>query len=57
MKNKKVFVSGTYDILHAGHIQFFKEAKALGGFLIVSFCSSKNLELYKGRKSSIIILL
>lgn len=50
---KKVFVSGTYDILHAGHIQFFKEAKALGDYLIVSFCSSKNLELYKGRTSAI----
>ncbi len=50
---KKVFVSGTYDILHAGHIQFFKEAKALGDYLIVSFCSSKNLLLYKGRTSAI----
>jgi len=50
---KKVFISGTYDILHAGHIQFFKDAKALGDYLVVSFCSSENLELYKGRKSSI----
>lgn len=49
----KVFVSGTYDILHAGHVQFFKEAKALGDYLIVSFCSSKNLLLYKGRTSAI----
>ncbi len=49
---KKVFISGSYDILHAGHIQFFKEAKALGDYLVVSFCSGKNLELYKSRKSS-----
>ena len=49
----KIFVSGTYDILHAGHIQFFKESKSLGDYLVVSFCSTKNLELYKGRKSSI----
>jgi cytidyltransferase-like protein len=49
----KVFVSGTYDILHAGHVQFFKEAKALGDYLIVSFCSSMNLKLYKGRTSAI----
>ena len=27
---KKVFVSGCYDIVHAGHIQFFEEARALG---------------------------
>lgn len=36
---KKVFVSGCYDIMHAGHLQFFSEARALGDFLIVSFAS------------------
>ena len=49
----KIFVSGTYDILHAGHIQFFKEARELGDYLVVSFCSEKNLMLYKGRHPSI----
>ncbi len=34
---KKVFVSGAFNVLHAGHIQFFREAKALGDYLIVSF--------------------
>lgn len=48
---KKIFVSGTYDLLHAGHVQFFKEAKALGDYLIVSFCSNENLIKYKGRPS------
>jgi cytidyltransferase-like protein len=52
-KMKKIFVSGTYDILHAGHIQFFKEAKSLGDYLIVSFCSETNLMLYKNRHASI----
>lgn len=33
---KKVFVSGCYDILHAGHLQFFEEARALGDYLIVT---------------------
>lgn len=32
---KKVFISGCYDILHGGHIQFFKEARALGDHLTV----------------------
>ena len=27
---RKIFVSGCYDILHAGHLQFFEEARALG---------------------------
>ncbi len=50
---KKVFISGCYDILHAGHIQFFEEAKALGDYLIVSFASSDVLWHHKQRKPSI----
>ena len=48
----KVMVSGTYDLLHAGHIQFFKDARALGDYLVVTFCSAPNLLLYKGYEAS-----
>jgi cytidyltransferase-like protein len=50
---KKVFVSGCYDILHGGHIEFFNQAKTLGDYLIVSFASDMTLEKYKNKKSSI----
>ena len=50
---RKVFVSGCYDILHAGHIQFFKESKALGDHLTVCFASDKVLWQHKERQSSI----
>lgn len=50
---KKVFVSGCYDILHGGHIEFFNQAKALGDYLIVCFAGDKSLELHKHKKSSI----
>jgi cytidyltransferase-like protein len=50
---KKVFVSGCFDILHAGHIQFFKDAKALGDYLIVSFASDAVLKKYKNRVSAL----
>ena len=50
---KKVFVSGCYDIIHAGHIQFFEEARALGDHLIVSFASEEVLWIHKRRKPSI----
>ncbi len=50
---KKIFVSGCYDILHAGHIQFFQEARALGDYLIVSFASEEVLWHHKKRKPSI----
>jgi len=49
----KVFVSGCYDIIHAGHIQFFRDAKALGDHLTVCFASAPVLELTKNRKPSI----
>jgi len=50
---KKIFVSGCYDILHAGHLQFFEEAKALGDYLVVSFASAEVLWFHKRRKPSI----
>jgi cytidyltransferase-like protein len=50
---KKIFVSGCYDILHAGHLQFFEEARALGDHLTVSFASADVLWFHKRRKPSI----
>lgn len=50
---KKIFVSGCYDIIHAGHIQFFHEAKALGDHLTVCFASDQILLQHKGRRSSL----
>jgi cytidyltransferase-like protein len=52
-KKIHVFVSGCYDILHAGHIQFFKEAKALGDELTVCFASSDVLWAHKGRRGAL----
>lgn len=34
---KKIFVSGAFNVLHAGHIRFFEDARALGDYLIVSY--------------------
>lgn len=50
---RKVFVSGCYDIVHAGHVQFFREARALGDWLTVSFASAEVLWRHKQRKSSL----
>ena len=50
---RHVFVSGCYDIIHAGHVQFFREAKAEGDFLTVSFASSEVLWIHKQRRSSL----
>lgn len=50
---KKVFVSGCYDIIHAGHVQFFREAKALGDHLTVCMASDDVLWHHKQRRSSL----
>lgn len=52
-EEKKVFVSGCYDILHAGHIEFFNQARALGTHLTVSFASKEVLFRHKQRAPSI----
>lgn len=49
----RVFVSGCYDIVHAGHVQFFREARALGDHLTVSFASAEVLWIHKQRRSSL----
>ena len=49
MKHKKVFVSGCYDLLHGGHIAFFKTASSYGD-LYVSIGRDENLLLLKGKK-------
>ena len=50
---KKIFISGCSDIIHAGHIQFFNEAKALGDHLIVCFASDEVLWEHKNRRTSL----
>lgn len=49
-KNKKVFVSGCYDMLHSGHVAFFKEASRYGD-LYVGIGSDKTIEGLKNRKT------
>ena len=46
MSNKKVLVSGCYDLLHSGHIAFFKDAARYGD-LYVSVGSDENIRLLK----------
>ena len=39
-QNKKtVFAWGTFDLVHAGHIEYLKKARALGDYLIVAVLS------------------
>ena len=49
MKAKKVLVSGCFDLLHAGHLAFFKTASCYGD-LYVCIGRDENLLLLKGKK-------
>jgi FAD synthetase len=48
---KKVMVFGTFDILHKGHLDFLKQAKRHGDFLVVVVARDKTVLAIKKRKS------
>lgn len=50
MSNKKVFVSGCYDMLHSGHVAFFKEASQYGD-LYVGIGSDATIFQLKARRT------
>ena len=47
MGDKTIYIDGTFDLLHPGHIQFFKECKKYGTYLIVGVISDDNVKSYK----------
>ena len=47
---KRVITYGTFDLLHAGHINIFKKAKELGDFLVVGL-STDEFNLIKNKNS------
>ncbi len=54
-KGKKiVFTNGCFDIVHAGHIYYLKEAKKLGDCLVVALNSDNSIKRIKGKNRPII---
>ncbi len=49
---KKVMVFGTFDIIHPGHIDFFKQAREYGDYLIVVTARDINVKKIKGHYPS-----
>ena len=47
---KKVFVSGCYDLLHSGHVEFFRQAAQYGD-LYVGIGSDRTILHYKNHKT------
>lgn len=48
--SKKVFVSGCYDLLHSGHVEFFRQAAQYGD-LYVGIGSDRTILHYKNHKT------
>lgn len=46
---KKVMVFGAFDELHEGHLNFFKQAKKHGDYLVVIVGKDKNIFKIKGK--------
>ena len=49
-----VFTNGVFDILHAGHVQFLRQAKELGDVLVVAVNSDSSTRRLKGKHRPII---
>ncbi len=43
-----VFTNGCFDIIHAGHVQYLQEAKALGDILVIGLNSDASVKRLKG---------
>ncbi|HET7036364.1 MAG TPA: D-glycero-beta-D-manno-heptose 1-phosphate adenylyltransferase [Thermomicrobiaceae bacterium] len=50
---KIVFTNGVFDILHAGHVEFLRRARALGDVLVVGVNSDRSARLLKGKNRPI----
>jgi D-beta-D-heptose 7-phosphate kinase/D-beta-D-heptose 1-phosphate adenosyltransferase len=44
-----VFTNGCFDILHRGHVEYLKESKKLGNYLIVAINSDSSVKRLKGK--------
>lgn len=45
----KIFVNGTFDVLHPGHLDLLQYAKSLGDFLLVAIDSDIRVASKKGK--------
>lgn len=55
VSQKRIMVFGTFDMVHKGHVNFFKQARALADtpFLIVSIARDVNVARIKGETPSV----
>jgi D-beta-D-heptose 7-phosphate kinase/D-beta-D-heptose 1-phosphate adenosyltransferase len=52
-----VFTNGVFDLLHAGHVQYLREARTLGTYLIVALNTDESTRRIKGEKRPLIPMM
>jgi D-beta-D-heptose 7-phosphate kinase/D-beta-D-heptose 1-phosphate adenosyltransferase len=50
---KRVFVNGTFDIVHVAHIKLLNTARSMGDYLMVAIDSDRRIQELKGKKRPI----
>jgi rfaE bifunctional protein nucleotidyltransferase chain/domain len=50
---KKIWINGTFDIIHIGHIKLFEYAKSVGDYIVVGIDSDKRVKYLKGQSRPI----
>jgi D-beta-D-heptose 7-phosphate kinase/D-beta-D-heptose 1-phosphate adenosyltransferase len=51
---KIVFTNGCFDILHAGHVRYLKQAREAGDVLVLALNSDASVRMIKGEKRPIV---
>jgi ethanolamine-phosphate cytidylyltransferase len=46
-KKVRIFLDGAFDMMHYGHMNAFRQGKALGDFLVVGECESPKLRYFE----------
>ncbi|CAE8610453.1 unnamed protein product, partial [Polarella glacialis] len=44
----RIFIDGVFDLMHFGHMNAFRQARALGGWLVVGVNSDESVAIAKG---------
>ena len=49
MSNRKVYTGGTFDLFHRGHVNFLRQCKEIGNYVVVSLNTDDFIYRYKGK--------
>lgn len=48
------FTNGCFDIIHAGHVRYLRQAKSYGDVLVVGLNTDSSVKMYKGDKRPVV---